>query len=267
MTQTVRSKSIVSAALIIIGNEILSGRTQDGNLAHIAKKLGGIGVSVREVRIVPDIEAEIVDAVNSLRVKHDYVFTTGGIGPTHDDITAAAVAKAFGRPLIRHPEAYRRLEAHYKQLDVEINDARARMANTPEGATLIDNPVSAAPGFKVENVHVMAGVPKIMQAMLEGVLPTLSGGATVLSRTVLCSLPEGEIAEGLGRVQDRFPDVDIGSYPAYAKNAFRLSLVLRTTEAGQLAEATRHVIDLIGELGGKSELLNPADSGSTGNGD
>ncbi|WP_259782986.1 competence/damage-inducible protein A [Aestuariispira ectoiniformans] len=259
MAQSQSSDSVVSAALIIIGNEILSGRTQDGNLAHIAQKLGGIGVSIREVRIVPDIEAEIIDAVNTLRAKHDYVFTTGGIGPTHDDITAASVARAFDRPLIRHPEAYRRLLAHYKQLGVEINDARARMANTPEGATLIDNPVSAAPGFKVENVHVMAGVPKIMQAMLEGVLPTLAGGARVMSRTVLCSLPEGEIAAGLGKAQESFPTVDIGSYPAYAKNEFRLSLVLRATDLQLLDEATDRVIALIGELGGKSELLTPSD--------
>lgn len=257
MAQADSQGSRVSAALIIIGNEILSGRTQDSNLAHIAGKLGEIGISLMEVRVVPDIQDEIVDAVNALRAKHKYVFTTGGIGPTHDDITAECVSKAFGLPLVRHPEAYRRLEAHYKQLNVEINDARARMANTPQGADLIDNPVSAAPGFQVENVFVLAGVPKIMQAMLEGILPSLVGGARVLSHTVLCSLPEGEIAARLGKIQDRFPGVDIGSYPAYAKNAFRLSLVLRSTDEAKLKEATGAVIGAIKDLGGQSEQLTP----------
>jgi len=172
-------KKIVTAALIVIGNEILSGRTQDKNIAHIAKTLNEVGVRLYEVRVVPDVEAEIVEAVNTLRAKHDYVFTTGGIGPTHDDITAECVAKAFGLKLIQNPESLRRLEAHYRHSDRELNEARLRMANTPEGAELIDNPISTAPGFRVENVYVMAGVPSIMQAMLSGVKDGLVGGESV----------------------------------------------------------------------------------------
>ncbi|MTI08432.1 competence/damage-inducible protein A [Curvivirga aplysinae] len=245
----------IRAALIIIGNEILSGRTQDVNLAYLATKLNEIGVRLAESRVVPDIEEEIVEAVNHLRAKYDYVFTTGGIGPTHDDITAACVAKAFDLPLTQHPEALKILTAHYAALDVELNESRLRMTMTPEGAGLIDNPVSAAPGFKVENVHVMAGVPKIMQAMLDGILPTLQGGEVMKSRTILCSRPEGEIAEGLGKIQNEYPELDLGSYPAYASNGFRLSLVLRGTDQTMIDLATAEVTVLIESLNGKSEIV------------
>ncbi|WP_420549924.1 competence/damage-inducible protein A [Curvivirga sp.] len=245
----------IRAALIIIGNEILSGRTQDVNLAYLATKLNEIGVRLAETRVIPDIEEEIVEAVNHLRAKYDYVFTTGGIGPTHDDITAACVAKAFDLPLTQHPEALKTLTAHYAALDVELNEARLRMTMTPEGAGLIDNPVSAAPGFKVENVHVMAGVPKIMQAMLDGILPTLQGGEVMKSQTILCSRPEGEIAEGLGKIQNEYPELDLGSYPAYASNGFRLSLVLRGTDQTMIDMATAEVIALIESLDGKSEIV------------
>lgn len=240
----------VTAALIIIGNEILSGRTQDKNLAHIAKTLNEVGVRLYEVRVVPDVEAEVVEAVNTLRKKHDYVFTTGGIGPTHDDITAECVAKAFGRKLIRHPEAYRRLDAHYRYSGRELNEARLRMANTPEGADLIDNPISTAPGFRVENVFVMAGVPSIMQAMLDGVKGSLVGGARVLSRTILCNLGEGTVADGLGVLQKTYSDLEIGSYPQYARGEFRVSLVVRGTDPVRVEECAGLIVALIRRLGG-----------------
>ncbi|WP_425405310.1 competence/damage-inducible protein A [Hwanghaeella sp.] len=243
----------VTAALLIIGNEILSGRTHDKNIPHIAGRLNEAGIRLREVRVVPDVEAEVVQAVNRLRSKYTYLFTTGGIGPTHDDITAECVAKAFGRDLIRHPEANRRLVAHYERTGMEYNEMRQRMANTPEGAGLIDNPVSTAPGFVVENVYVMAGVPRIMQAMLDNVIPTLTGGPKMLSRTVIAELGEGVIAGGLQAIQKRFPDIDIGSYPAYTNEGFRTSLVLRGTDSETLDLAADDVRTLIVSLGGSPQ--------------
>ncbi len=240
---------VVTAALIIIGNEILSGRTQDVNLAYIARALGEVGIRLREARVIPDDEAAIVDAVNALRATYDYVFTTGGIGPTHDDITAEAVAKAFGVPLIEHPEARRRLEERYRDTGIELNAARLRMARTPEGATLIDNPISAAPGFRIANVYVMAGVPKIAQAMIDGIRHTLVGGAPMLSRTLVCSIGEGNIAEGLGRIQAAYPEVDIGSYPYYRHGRFGTSIVLRHTDEALLDRAAGEVATLMRELG------------------
>jgi len=243
----------VTAALLIIGNEILSGRTHDKNIPHIAAKLNDAGIRLREVRVVPDIEGEVVHAVNRLRAKYTYLFTTGGIGPTHDDITAECIAKAFDRELIRHPEAERRLVEHYERTGMEYNEMRQRMANTPEGAGLIDNPVSTAPGFVVDNVYVMAGVPRIMQAMLDNVIPTLTGGPKMMARTVIAALGEGVIAGGLQAVQKRFPEIDIGSYPAYTNEGFRTSLVLRGTDAAMLEEARQAVRDLILSLGGEPE--------------
>lgn len=257
-------KKTVTAALLIIGNEILSGRTQDKNLAHIALTLNEVGVRLMETRVIPDIEAEIVDAVNLLRRKFDYVFTTGGIGPTHDDITAACVSKAFGRRWVEHPEARRRLEEHYRQSGREINEARLRMAKTPEGAILIDNPISTAPGFQVENVFVMAGVPSIMRAMLEGVKGNLVGGAKVMSRTVLCTLGEGTVAEGLAAIQKAHPDVDIGSYPQYSRGEFRVSLVMRGTEAAELDAVMNEVMGLIRGLGGEPQVLNAEEEAANG---
>ena len=238
----------VTAALLIIGNEILSGRTQDANLNFAANFLGKIGVRLREVRVVPDIEEEIVAAVNALRARYTYLFTTGGIGPTHDDITSACVAKAFGVPLIRNPEAKRRLESHYQD-GRTINEARLRMADTPEGATLIDNPISTAPGFQIGNVFVMAGVPAIMQVMLTGIQDRLAGGAVVQIRTVTCEVPEGDIANGLEEVQKRWPEVEIGSYPSYRAGRFLTALVLRATAVPDLESATAEVAGLIRALG------------------
>jgi len=229
------TKKKVTAALLIIGNEILSGRTVDANLPYLASFLGKIGIRLVEVRVVSDIEEEIVDAVNALRAKVDYLFTTGGIGPTHDDITSAAVAKAVGRKLVRHPEAERRLIAFYPP--ERRTEARMKMAETPEGAELIDNPVSVAPGFIVENVHVLAGVPKIMQAMLDVLRPRLQGGAVVHARTLVVFRGEGDMASTLGAIQDRFASVDIGSYPFFRMDKPGTSIVCRSDEVAALDAA------------------------------
>lgn len=242
----------VTAALLIIGNEILSGRTKDANLPHIAEVLNSVGVRLKEARVVPDIEDEIIAAVNALRAKFDYVFTTGGIGPTHDDITADCIAKAFGQPLIQNPEALRRLQVRYQEVGIELTEARLRMANTPEQASLIDNPISTAPGFRVENVFVMAGVPKIMQAMLDNIKGELKGGLPVQSRSVLCNLGEGTIAAGLGDIQLRYPEVDIGSYPRFSGDSnFRVTLVARHSDIELLDKVIADISHLIRELGGE----------------
>ncbi|USG59509.1 molybdopterin-binding protein [Sneathiella marina] len=219
---------IVTAAVIVIGDEILSGRTKDKNMVYLAEQLIEQGVQLREVRVIPDIENEIINAVNSLRKKFDYVFTTGGIGPTHDDITADSIAAAFNIEIGYHPEAMNILTRHYENSGIEFNEARMRMARIPEGALLIDNPVSKAPGFQVENVFVMAGVPIIMQAMFEGIISRISGGARMLSRTIGAGLPEGKIAGELGALQNEFPDVSMGSYPFFRQGEVGTNLVLRS---------------------------------------
>ncbi|HZS81702.1 MAG TPA: molybdopterin-binding protein [Stellaceae bacterium] len=249
MTEAAASETIVTACLLIIGNEILSGRTQDANLAYLAKGLNAVGVRLREVRVIPDAAETIVSTVNEVRAKFDYVFTTGGIGPTHDDITAECIARAFGVPLVLDPEARRRIAANYAN-PADLNEARLRMAHIPEGASLIDNPVSRAPGFQIGNVFVMAGVPRIMQAMFDGLKHRLRGGAPVLSRSVSCSLPEGVLAKGLGELQQRYADLDIGSYPSYRQGKIGVALVLRGTEAPRLAAAAAELAAMIRRLGG-----------------
>ena len=234
------SERTVTAALIIIGNEILSGRTQDANLTFLAQALNEVGIQIREVRIVPDAEADIVEAVNALRAKYDHVFTTGGIGPTHDDITSASVGKALGLPFGRHPEAERRLLAYYPP--EKVNPARMKMAETPEGAELIDNPVSVAPGFTIGNVHVLPGVPSILQAMWPGLKPRLKGGATVRSRTITVLCPEGEIAKPLGEIQASHPTVEIGSYPFMRQDRFGTSLVLRSVDQAAIDAAAEAIL-------------------------
>lgn len=241
---------IYTAALLIIGNEILSGRTTDANTSYIAGRLNALGIRLCEVRVVPDIEAEIVDAVNALRARYSYVFTTGGIGPTHDDITADCVAKAFDVALEENAEARRRLEERYAETGIELNEARLRMARAPAGAVLIDNPVSAAPGFQIGNVFVMAGVPKIMQAMFESLRERLVGGDPLISRSISCRLPEGKIAQGLGEIQARHAGVDIGSYPSYSSSGFGVAVVLRHSDRTVLDAAAAEVIELIRDLGG-----------------
>ena len=237
----------VTAAVLIIGNEILSGRTKDANLPYLGERLGELGIRLAEARVVADQKDEIVAAVNALRQRYTYVFTTGGIGPTHDDITAECVAAAFGRPLIRNPEALGLLQAHYAPGD--LNEARLRMANTPEGATLIENPISHAPGFRIENVHVMAGVPAVMRAMFDSLAPGLTGGPPLRSRTLVSDLPEGALAAGLGALQERYPEVDIGSYPSFRDGRPSVAVVLRATDEPRLAAAAEEVGTLIRELG------------------
>lgn len=241
----------VTAAMLIIGNEILSGRTKDKNVGYIAEELTAMGIRLSEVRVVRDDEAAIIEAVRLLSERYTYVFTSGGIGPTHDDITTACIAKAFGAEVERNAEAMRRLTAHYANSGVEFNAARQKMAEIPVGAGLIDNPVSAAPGFILRNVHVMAGVPRILQAMFEGLKPILTGGAQMLSRTVACTVGEGTVAGGLGDIQTAFPEVEIGSYPYFRAGAFGTSLVLRGTDEGQLEAATEEVRKLVRSLGGE----------------
>jgi molybdenum cofactor synthesis domain-containing protein len=245
---TAPAEKIVTACVLIIGNEILSGRTQDTNLAYIAKGLNEVGVSLREARVIPDVPEVIIATLNEVRAKFDYVFTTGGIGPTHDDITSECVARAFGVPWTLHPEAHKIFLGHYKP--DELNEARLRMAHTPAGASLILNPVSRAPGFRIGNVFVMAGIPRVMQAMFDGVKPQLQGGRPVLSRTVACSLPEGIIAKGLGEIQAAHPELDLGSYPFYRRGEFGTNLVVRGRDADRVAEAVEEVIALVRGLGG-----------------
>jgi molybdenum cofactor synthesis domain-containing protein len=242
---------IVTAAVVIIGNEILSGRTQDENLAFLARGLNGVGVRLREARVIPDDAAIIAATVNAVRARFDYVFTTGGIGPTHDDITAEAIAGAFGVPLVVHPEARRLLETHYRPGD--LNEARLRMARVPEGAALLLNPISRAPGFRIGNVFVLPGVPSIMQAIFDELKHRLKGGARVLSRNLSCHLGEGTIAADLALLQARYPDVEIGSYPYFRRGDFGVTLVLRSTDRARLDEATEALAALLRALGGEPE--------------
>jgi molybdenum cofactor synthesis domain-containing protein len=237
----------VTAGLIVIGNEILSGRTHDKNIPWIAERLEQHGIQLLQVRVVADIEHDIVEAVNALRGRYRYVFTTGGIGPTHDDITAPSVAKAFGRLMERNTEALKRLRAYYKVED--FNDARQRMADMPRDITLIDNPVSAAPGFSIENVYVMAGVPAIMQAMFDSVLPTLKGGPAVKSKTIQTELKEGQIAAGLEKVQKKHPAISIGSYPYFKDGLVGVSLVLRGTDEFAIQKAYQDVRAMLDDIG------------------
>lgn len=248
--------STVTAALVIIGNEILSGRTRDANLPFLAEKLNALGIRLREVRVVADDEGEIIASVNALRARFDYVFTTGGIGPTHDDITSQSVARAFDLPLVEHPEAVRRLVAHYGTPD-KLNEARRRMTRVPEGASLIDNPISAAPGFRIDNVMVMAGIPAVMQAMFAGIAGTLKGGAPMLTATVGCGLAEGQIAADLGRLQDECPTAEIGSYPVWRDGKPAVNLVVRGTDRGEVANVAEAIAALVRRHGGTPVVVAP----------
>ena len=226
-----------TAAMLVIGDEILSGRTQDTNTNHLAGKLTEIGIALREARVVGDEVEEIVGAVNALRSKYDYVFTSGGIGPTHDDITADCIAQAFGVGIDVRDDARAILATNYKNPDVELNDMRLRMARIPDGATLIDNPVSKAPGFKIGNVHVMAGVPSVFHAMVESVLPTLVGGQPLLSISVRFDVPEGEVAALLADMAAANPDLSFGSYPFVRDGRFGTNIVVRGFDQSELDRA------------------------------
>ena len=256
-------KGIDTAAVLVIGDEILSGRTQDTNSNHIARVLAALGIDLKEVRVVGDAEAEIVAALNALRGVYDFVFTTGGIGPTHDDITADAVAAAFGVGISYHPEVYALLEARYPP--GEFNDMRKRMARIPHGAALVTNPVSAAPGFHIGNVYVLAGVPMVMRAMMEQIAQELPGGVRVESITVEADIPEGTIAPGLAQLQKEHKDVAMGSYPFYREGKqqpFGAQLVLRSRDGQALERTALALEDMLRSLGAAPQRINPADSPS-----
>jgi len=226
-----------TAAMLVIGDEILSGRTRDANMHHLAKELTHVGIDLCEVRVVSDKADAITDAVKALSAAYTHVFTSGGIGPTHDDITADNVARAFGVPIDVRDDARAILQAHYDRQGLELNEARLRMARIPEGATLIDNPVSAAPGFILGNVHVMAGVPSIFNAMLASVLPTLTGGAPVLSQSLMIHRGEGDIAGPLRALAERYPDLSFGSYPFQRDGAHGAQVVIRGQDGARLDAA------------------------------
>lgn len=226
-----------TAAMLVIGDEILSGRTRDANMFHLAGELAQHGMPLREVRIVADDEPAIIAAVNALRAGHDHVFTSGGIGPTHDDITADAIAKAFGADISIRDDAHALLQAHYDRAGQDFNAARQRMARIPAGAVLIENPISTAPGFSLGNVHVMAGVPNIFQAMLASLLPTLTGGEPLLSQSLRVNRGEGDVATPFAALAAEFPDLSMGSYPFNQNGAYGTNLVIRGTDAGQIHAA------------------------------
>ncbi|MEL6291892.1 MAG: molybdopterin-binding protein [Pseudomonadota bacterium] len=232
------SPDIVTAAILVIGDEILSGRTKDQNIGYIAEHCTKIGIQIAEVRIVPDDPAEIVAAVNVLRQKFTYVFTTGGIGPTHDDITADCIAEALGVTIDVDPRAEALLRPYFERRGIEITDARMRMARIPAGATLIDNSVSIAPGFMIENVITMAGVPKIMQVMLDAVTPNLKTGRKMHARAIDLRHPEGTVAGLFGEHQRAYPDIAMGSYPTFRDNKPMVQLVLRGLDEAELDQAT-----------------------------
>lgn len=232
------NRAIVTAGLLVIGDEILSGRTKDKNIGYIAEFLTGIGIDLKEVRVVGDEEAEIIAALNALRGRYTYVFTTGGIGPTHDDITADCVAKAFGVPIDYDPRAVEIMKKRLAAMGTEMNEARMRMTRIPAGADLVRNPVSAAPGFWIGNVIVMAGIPSVMQAMLDDVAPKLATGAKVISETIRADLREGDLGTELGAVAKAHPEVTIGSYPFFDdKLGPNTNIVIRARDTEKLAAA------------------------------
>jgi molybdenum cofactor synthesis domain-containing protein len=242
---------IVTAGLLVIGDEILSGRTKDKNIGFIAEYLTAIGIDLKEVRVVPDEEPEIVAALNALRERYTYVFTTGGIGPTHDDITADAVAKAFGVALEHHPRAVEIMRARLAQIGGEMNEARMRMTRVPAGGELVLNKISAAPGFRVDNVIVMAGIPSVMQAMLEDVAPQLKTGAKMLSETVRTDCREGDIGTELGLIARAHPHVMIGSYPFMDERGPNTHVVIRARDPRMLAAAKAEVEAMLTHVHGQ----------------
>lgn len=240
------NERIYTAALIIIGDEILSGRTQDANLAYLAKWLGVQGIRLKEVRVISDDMEAIGAAVNALRVAHDYLFTTGGIGPTHDDITVDAIAAALGREVIVHPDARAILADHYGD---QLTEARLRMARTPAGASLIENPRTKAPGIRVDNIFIMAGVPMITQGMLAALDGQLEGGAPVLSRTVAAWTQESKVADVLKQAERGNPGVQIGSYPFWREGKTGANFVIRSTSTAQLAEVAEQLMAGLTQIG------------------
>ena len=248
--------SIPTAAILVIGDEILSGRTKDKNIGWLADQLSALGIKLVEARVIADKKNIIIDTVRTLSNAYDLVFTSGGIGPTHDDITTDAVAAAFNVPVIRHPEAERRLIAHYKNTDLEFNEARQKMADIPDTATLIDNPLSAAPGYIIGNVHVLPGVPTILQAMFEGVRGKLPGGVVMTRITVQCSTGEGNIAKILANVEAQYHGVSIGSYPYMKPSHFGTAVVVSGLDAGLTTEAAKTVEREVRAFGADADIVN-----------
>ena len=233
----------VNAAILIIGNEILSGRTQDTNTSTLATWLNSIGVKVGEVRVIPDIEKKIIDTINLLRKNYDYVFTTGGIGPTHDDITAESISKAFGLKYEIHQEAFKILEAYYKK--GEFNEGRQKMVWMPQNANLILNPTSGAPGFNVENVFCLPGVPSILKSMLGGLKNRIVGGEPILSKTISLRTVESEIAKSLTEVQENNQDVEIGSYPFFQAGKLGVSIVIRSEDQSKIDSCNSQILKFV----------------------
>ena len=236
-----------TAAMLVIGDEILSGRTRDANMYHLAGLLTQAGINLAEVRVVSDDQAAIVAAVNALRAIYDHVFTSGGIGPTHDDITAEAIAVAFGVGISIRADARALLQAHYDRAGLPFNDARQRMARIPDGASLIDNPISTAPGFTLQNVHVMAGVPNIFLAMMASVLPKLTGGQPLLSQSLRVNRGEGDIATPFAAIAADFPNLSMGSYPFNQNGSFGTNLVVRGTDTNELDRAMARLAEMFAQ--------------------
>ena len=242
------SSPIITAAMLAIGDELLSGRTKDRNIGHLADMLYLAGIDLKEVRIVGDEEDHIVEALNALRARYDHVFTSGGIGPTHDDITADAVAKAFGVPCAHDPDAMTLMAAMYERRGMEFNEARQRMARMPVGARHIPNSVSTAPGFIIGNVYVMAGVPQVFTAMLDALMPTIPGGRPMLSRAIVSPFGEGDIGSALGAIQKAHPETSIGSYPRFDGTRFSTEIGVRSREEAPAAAAEKDILAMIAEI-------------------
>lgn len=242
-----------TAALIVIGNEILSGRTQDTNINFIAKQLADMGIRFMEVRVIPDIESTIINTVNELRAIYNYIFTTGGIGPTHDDITTASIAKAFGLKIVRSTDAVEKLRNYYEGSGRELNDARLKMADFPEGSEFLDNPISTAPGFKIGNVFVMAGIPNVMQAMFACAKDWLKHGEKILSKEIIAYVGESVIATPLTAIQDKYPEIEIGSYPFVKEHKFGTSICMRGTDKEKLNSVYAETYEMLKQHG---EVVN-----------
>ncbi|MEE2952297.1 MAG: competence/damage-inducible protein A [Pseudomonadota bacterium] len=246
MSKTCQTQA--TAAMLAIGDELLSGRTKDKNIGHFAEVMTLSGIDLKEVRIVADEEDAIVEAINALRARYDFVVTSGGIGPTHDDITADAVGTAFGLEVTEHPDAVELLETYYVGRDLDFTPARRRMTRTPVGATLIPNAVSKAPGFSVENVHVMAGVPNVFQAMLDALLPTLPAGAPLISKAIPCPYGEGDIGDPLRDIAKRHDGVSIGSYPRFAEGRYSTEIIIRSRDEAAIEAAATEVEAMLDSL-------------------
>ncbi len=247
---------VATAGIIIIGDEILSGRTKDSNINWIACQLDDLGIRLKEARIIPDDSDRIIETIQTFSNKYTYVFSCGGIGPTHDDITTECVAKAFNQNLYKNTEAMRRLQLHYDGTNIEFNEARQKMAIVPTNSKLIDNPVSAAPGYRIENLFVFAGVPKIMQGMFNSILNDLTGGKKLKSKTVSSNIGEGLIAKDLEKIENEFSNVKIGSYPYFKPGSFGTSIVLRSEDELSLEKASEAILGIVTKLGGKGKILD-----------